>query len=1166
MKIIELRLSAFGPFTNRVLDLSAGDQGLHVIFGPNEAGKSSALRAIYALLYGIPAQTADAYLHPYDKLRLGGRLRLSSGAEISFVRRKGNKGTLLGPDNQRLDDHVLRPFLAGETAEHFDMFWGIDHGRLVQGGHEILQGNGDVAEALFAAGSGASQLRALRKTLDGELDKLFAPRGHNPEINRHIRDLRDLRSAVRDATVSSEEWAKQDRVVQNTTLQIEQLTSRLEKLTREMSHHERLKRVLPLLAEQQALKSRRVSFGNVVALPEDFTKRRQLAESALLTARTLQKSEDEQLKQQEKLLADLGPTPPLAAASDIIDDLYKRLGSHRKALSDRPGLVARRSEQRTLATRLLDQIRTDIDIARVEKLRYFLGRRARLRKLATSRERLDQQLETAEQTENESVERAELLKRRAQSLPPKRDPEKLETAIAAALRRGDAETERDRITRTVNQLTSQCDADIARLGLTIKLVPKLRALRLPADAVISGFEIKKKELDDEIRDAKIARERATRKVRALDDQISALRKKSTVPSEDDLAQFRMKRDKAFLVLRAHWEKRREVTPETRKLGGKSKLSTSYQASVIEADDIADQMRHEADRVAELERLTRDHASSVQEITDIDSTQQTRGQATARLSADWVDAWKHVTSDPPPVPAARKWRDEFDRLIERLAGLEEAQHQLQDLNQWLVTQRKGLHEAMLAIDRSAPTIVRLADALSEAGKLLQGVKKDERELIDYDRKVAETNDAIVNARLTVGNVSRSIEKWHGNWHEAVNGLLPADNPAPDDVLNAIDILDGVMKALDSRAELDGRVAGIDRDADEFRADIRGFAGRLGESVSLKQGAEDSWLEQVQQQMAVVVQDEERRRSAKARQLELQNEVKTHKDEEAAAVAILAALRDEARCSAEDDLTTVERLSGELQDCLASLKRVEKELFRNGDGASIRELEVEAEGVDKDSIDIRLRAISEELPSLDTEVAAAREARATAQAELRQLQGPSVANEKAEEVQATLARLRDDVNQYSRLRVASTLLARRIDDFRQKNQAPLLTRASEFFRDITLGGFERLEADVEDDRPVLIGVRPDGNRVPTQGMSDGTVDQLYFALRLAAVEKRCTEGEPLPFIVDDVLVQFDDDRGAGALHVLADLASHTQVILFTHHKQVSQLGEAITARAGVVVHKI
>ena len=45
MKILELALHAFGPFTDVVLDLSAGQEGLHLIYGPNEAGKSSALRA-----------------------------------------------------------------------------------------------------------------------------------------------------------------------------------------------------------------------------------------------------------------------------------------------------------------------------------------------------------------------------------------------------------------------------------------------------------------------------------------------------------------------------------------------------------------------------------------------------------------------------------------------------------------------------------------------------------------------------------------------------------------------------------------------------------------------------------------------------------------------------------------------------------------------------------------------------------------------------------------------------------------------------------------------------------------------------------------------------------------------------------------------------------------
>ena len=86
MKILELRLIAFGPFTDRVLDLSSGNHGLHVIFGRNEAGKSSALRALHALLYGIPGQTTDAFLHPYSALRVGGRLRLSSGDEIEFSR------------------------------------------------------------------------------------------------------------------------------------------------------------------------------------------------------------------------------------------------------------------------------------------------------------------------------------------------------------------------------------------------------------------------------------------------------------------------------------------------------------------------------------------------------------------------------------------------------------------------------------------------------------------------------------------------------------------------------------------------------------------------------------------------------------------------------------------------------------------------------------------------------------------------------------------------------------------------------------------------------------------------------------------------------------------------------------------------------------------------
>lgn len=284
MKILELRLAAFGPFTNRVLDLSGGSHGLHVIFGPNEAGKSSALRALHALLYGIPGQTNDAFLHPYGELRVGARLRLSSGDEIEFSRRKANKGSLLGPGDARLDDHALDRFLGGVGPEQFRMFWGIDYARLVEGGREILEGHGDLGASLFAAGSGASHLGALRKKLEEEAAVLFAPRGHNRVVNQAIGDLRDLRSAQREATVSADEWARQDRAARDADERVAKLTERMQELAREKSRLERLKRVLPLLAEREETSRRLADLGDVVLLAPDFPKRRQDAETALRTA------------------------------------------------------------------------------------------------------------------------------------------------------------------------------------------------------------------------------------------------------------------------------------------------------------------------------------------------------------------------------------------------------------------------------------------------------------------------------------------------------------------------------------------------------------------------------------------------------------------------------------------------------------------------------------------------------------------------------------------------------------------------------------------------------------------------------------------------------------------------------------------------------------------
>ena len=88
MRILELDLLAFGPFTDRSLDFSQGGCGLQMIYGPNEAGKSSALRSIDAALFGIPVRSTDNFIHDHKLMRIGCRLENQVGKQLSFLRRK----------------------------------------------------------------------------------------------------------------------------------------------------------------------------------------------------------------------------------------------------------------------------------------------------------------------------------------------------------------------------------------------------------------------------------------------------------------------------------------------------------------------------------------------------------------------------------------------------------------------------------------------------------------------------------------------------------------------------------------------------------------------------------------------------------------------------------------------------------------------------------------------------------------------------------------------------------------------------------------------------------------------------------------------------------------------------------------------------------------------
>lgn len=99
----------------------------------------------------------------------------------------------------------------------------------------------------------------------------------------------------------------------------------------------------------------------------------------------------------------------------------------------------------------------------------------------------------------------------------------------------------------------------------------------------------------------------------------------------------------------------------------------------------------------------------------------------------------------------------------------------------------------------------------------------------------------------------------------------------------------------------------------------------------------------------------------------------------------------------------------------------------------------------------------------------------------------------------------------------------------------------------------------------GQRADGTLVVTKtGLSDGTRDQLYLALRLAALELHLAQATPLPFIADDLFIHYDDVRSRAGFEALAALPEKTQVIFLTHHAHLLGMVQEVFGGQVNVVH--
>ena len=145
------------------------------------------------------------------------------------------------------------------------------------------------------------------------------------------------------------------------------------------------------------------------------------------------------------------------------------------------------------------------------------------------------------------------------------------------------------------------------------------------------------------------------------------------------------------------------------------------------------------------------------------------------------------------------------------------------------------------------------------------------------------------------------------------------------------------------------------------------------------------------------------------------------------------------------------------------------------------------------------------------------------------------EEKQRVQARIAALELHYRALSR---AQETLVQATQELQRRFAPRISQRAQGLFARLTGQRYGRLS--LLQDLSVEVGAEGENTLKGTLWRSDGTVDQLYLALRLAVAEELTPDA---PLILDDALVRFDDVRMTAALDILREAAEQKQVILFT-----------------------
>ncbi|WP_300515920.1 AAA family ATPase [Aliiroseovarius sp.] len=1137
MRLDRLELTRYGKFTDQMVDFGlAKAPDLHVIHGPNEAGKSTLLSAWLDLLFGVPDRSTMNFRHDYKSMQI--RAALDIGGRAHHVTRlKKREGSLLDATGSPVGEAFLSGALHGMSRGSYTAMFSLNRQTLEEGGESILASQGDLGELLFQASAGLSDLSAQLAGHDAKTQEFLNRTGRKGQLRELGKDLMELTRRIKELDTQATAFARLVAARDQAETTWRSSRNRLDIASRRSIELERLRNALGPGNHFRRLEAGITGFGNLPDPPADWLREAGALDRAHSDLRARHKAAADRVEALSRDLSRVPDDPEFRALADRIAEAEALKSAHDTAQTDLP---KREREREGDAARLADCLfrlgRPGQDPAVLLPDAATMGQ---LRGLVETHASLHAAHQTA---------RSELLRARTRADQATQrltdagggttDPGEVR-GLVAMLRSEDLRGAADRALTQRDQAETALAKALAALAPWQGQAAELASLRLPDRNTLTRLG---ERLDAAAQHARAAEAELTRQEQDLATRRATLQKQTPPDGTNaqEAARARAHREATWAAHRASLD-----PASADRFEQAMRLDDRISATLADRTAKADRAREAAQALAQAE-----HQASQARGTLEDTR---RAHEALREELDGLRL--AISPSLPDDMEASHLTDWLDRVAVALDALVIRDDANRALSRAVGQAERARNELLAALDRagrSLPKDAGLTPALETAQALLDAAAR----LDTLSDAARQAGDDLSERQHMETEAAAALAEWQEGWSLALQGTAWAD-PLPEAAeMRAILEELGTLRSLQEKLrELDHRIAAMTENRDRFALAVRDLArdARLDHTLTYS----DAW--RVLRDRALQARAADTRRGDLQSQLdrarrdlsELDRESASHRariDQIAAFFSVADWTAARAALAQAEQRAQLKRAQAERADELCEILGTQTE----------EEALASLEGVDADSI-------SAEIDHLNTELATLRSAQDESHATFREaaaalaaVGGDGEVARLEETRQTCLIEIEEGARAHLRARLGLVAVEDALRRYRDTHRSGMMTRASQAFSTITGGRYSGLTTQADGQRETLVALPAEGGSRQAGQLSEGTRAQLYLALRIAGYHEFVRQNGPVPFIADDIMESFDDERAKATFGLLAAMSGLGQVIYLTHHAHMRDLAQAACAK--------